>query len=133
MGSRTPTNDAIAALVRSLGAPDQGMSYHAGGVEKQRYCSDTGRPLPRDFRSAELTLYGPRADFIKGLIDNRNGMRDVLLEALADEAARAAEMRRTLEWYADPVGYALTQMTEPRSAVHGDGGRRARETLGKTD
>ncbi len=35
-----------------------------------------------------------------------------------------------LEWYADPVmPYAITQASEPRSAVHADGGKRARKAL----
>lgn len=35
-----------------------------------------------------------------------------------------------LQWYGEPVlTYAITQANEPRSAVHGDGGRRAREAL----
>lgn len=39
-------------------------------------------------------------------------------------------LRRALTWYAEPVlTYAITQYAEPRSAVHGDGGHRAREAL----
>lgn len=37
---------------------------------------------------------------------------------------------KTLQWYAEPVlAYALTQSKEPRSAVHEDGGKRARVAL----
>jgi hypothetical protein len=39
------------------------------------------------------------------------------------------EQRRALEFYADPISYALTQFSEPRSAVHGDDGKRARAAL----
>lgn len=39
-------------------------------------------------------------------------------------------LREALEWYAEPVfPYAVTQINEPRSAVHADGGQRAREAL----
>lgn len=41
-----------------------------------------------------------------------------------------AAMKDALEWYAEPVlAYAITQIAEPRSAVHEDGGRRARAAL----
>ncbi len=57
--------------------------------------------------------------------------------ALDDRAAQALqallkayqEQRRALEFYADPISYALTQVSEPRSAVHGDDGKRARAAL----
>lgn len=50
---------------------------------------------------------------------------------LEEDAAEIAKLRRALEWYAEPVlPYAITQMNEPRSAVHADGGKRAREALG---
>jgi len=39
------------------------------------------------------------------------------------------EQRRALEFYADPISYALTQVSEPRSTVHGDDGKRARAAL----
>jgi hypothetical protein len=49
------------------------------------------------------------------------------VDALAGELAR---LREALEWYAEPVlAYAITQAREPRSAVHADGGARARATL----
>ena len=38
-------------------------------------------------------------------------------------------LRKALEWYADPISYAITQIKEPRSAVHEDQGRRARAAL----
>jgi len=39
------------------------------------------------------------------------------------------ERGRVLAFYADPISYALTQVSEPRSAVHGDDGKRARAAL----
>ena len=50
---------------------------------------------------------------------------------LMDEAAKEiGRLRTALAWYAEPVlTYAVTQVAEPRSAVHADGGRRAREAL----
>lgn len=37
---------------------------------------------------------------------------------------------KALRWYAEPLlTYAVTQMAEPRSAVHADGGRRARDAI----
>lgn len=39
------------------------------------------------------------------------------------------ELFRTLDFYSDKISYMPTQVNEPRTAVHGDGGRRARETL----
>ena len=51
-------------------------------------------------------------------------------ERIAQLEAQIAEMREALEWYANPVlPYAVTQINEPRSAVHADGGRRARAAL----
>jgi hypothetical protein len=44
-------------------------------------------------------------------------------DALLKRAARA------LEWYADKLNYAVTQVKEPRSPVHWDDGRKAREAL----
>lgn len=51
--------------------------------------------------------------------------------SMADDAANKIErLRAALEWYAEPVmTYALTQVAEPRSAVHADGGNRARKAL----
>lgn len=47
-----------------------------------------------------------------------------------DAASQIERLRAALEWYAEPVlTYALTQVSEPRSAVHADGGKRAREAL----
>lgn len=43
--------------------------------------------------------------------------------------ARWVAMAKALSWYADPIAYAITQAREPRSAVHGDGGKRAIEAL----
>lgn len=41
-----------------------------------------------------------------------------------------ARLVGALEWYADEVmAYAITQASEPRSAVHGDKGKRARKAL----
>lgn len=48
--------------------------------------------------------------------------------AIAAEA-RVGELEGALEFYADPISYAITQAKEPRSAVHGDAGRRARALL----
>jgi hypothetical protein len=48
---------------------------------------------------------------------------------VADARAEAAPLKRALEWYADAISYVVTQMREPRSAVHDDGGKRAREAL----
>jgi hypothetical protein len=48
-------------------------------------------------------------------------------------AARAAQspldVREALKFYADPISYMPTQVNEPRTAVHGDNGRRARKAL----
>jgi len=38
---------------------------------------------------------------------------------------------KALEFYADPISYALTQNNEPRSAVHGDNGKLATQALTK--
>jgi hypothetical protein len=64
-----------------------------------------------------------RVGSIEWQLANRTAERD----ALQVEIDR---MRTALEWYAEPVlAYAITQEKEPRSAVHADGGRRAREAL----
>lgn len=54
-----------------------------------------------------------------------------LAEKTASELrAEVERLREALEWYAEPVlAYAVTQFNEPRSAVHADGGRRARAAL----
>lgn len=39
------------------------------------------------------------------------------------------ELLRTLDFYSDPISYMATQINEPRTAVHGDGGKRARNLL----
>ena len=54
---------------------------------------------------------------------NRAQERDAAL-------ARVGVLKDALEYYADEVmAYSITQMSEPRSAVHADKGRRARATL----
>ncbi len=42
---------------------------------------------------------------------------------------RISQLEAALGWYADPISYATTQVAEPRSAVHADGGKRARLAL----
>lgn len=44
--------------------------------------------------------------------------------------AKLDAAREVLEWYADEVlAYSITQVSEPRSAVHADRGARARSAL----
>lgn len=51
---------------------------------------------------------------------------------IASLRAVIATAREALEWYAEPVlTYAVTQINEPRSAVHADGGKRARAALAR--
>ena len=46
---------------------------------------------------------------------------------LTDVIEEITLLRETLKFYADKVlAYSITQILEPRSAVHADGGRRAR-------
>lgn len=52
-----------------------------------------------------------------------------LLATIARLEAEAVKDGEALGWYADPISYALTQVPEPRSAVHYDGGKRARARL----
>jgi hypothetical protein len=52
------------------------------------------------------------------------GQRDLRALLLAYQ-----ERGRALELALDPIAYALTQVNEPRSAVHGDDGKRARANL----
>ena len=54
-----------------------------------------------------------------------------LATALSARSIELEAARLILGWYADPISYALTQVPEPRSAVHGDGGKRARAFLSK--
>lgn len=56
----------------------------------------------------------------------------VLLDKVTRLQAENARLRAALEWYADPISSAVTQISEPRSAVHADRGRRARAALGPT-
>jgi hypothetical protein len=48
-------------------------------------------------------------------------------------AGEGEKLREALRFYADPISYAVTQASEPRSAVHGDAGRRARQALASPD
>lgn len=62
------------------------------------------------------------------LLENRAAALEILA---LDRLKEIYRLRAALEWYADPVlPYAITQKSEPRSAVHYDGGRRARGALG---
>ena len=64
-----------------------------------------------------------------------DGRRADQARAQAAEAARSSQsaavsgLVEALKWYADPISYMITQMREPRSAAHGDNGRRARAAL----
>ena len=50
--------------------------------------------------------------------------------SLMIRAGLLKEMLDALAWYADPISFSVTQMNEPRSAVHADNGKRARKALG---
>jgi len=52
-----------------------------------------------------------------------------LRERLSTAERQRDEAVRALEFYGDPISYAITQAKEPRSSVHGDDGKRARQTL----
>lgn len=53
-------------------------------------------------------------------------------ELLTGLRAENEKLRGALEWYGDAVmAYSITQQNEPRSAVHADKGKRAREALKK--
>jgi hypothetical protein len=57
-----------------------------------------------------------------------------LFTSPSDQSALLAEAAEVLSWYADPLfPYAITQVAEPRSAVHADGGDRARAFLAKLE
>lgn len=49
--------------------------------------------------------------------------------AAADQSVEVGRLREALRFYADPISYLATQMKEPRTAVHGDCGKRARTAL----
>lgn len=82
----------------------------------------------------------PVADWLAECTDGRVSSHTITMlstfrrwydhKALAERDALIAELREALEWYAEPVlTYAITQAAEPRSAVHADGGKRARKAL----
>lgn len=50
-------------------------------------------------------------------------------DALACAVTAFAGAKETLDFYADRISYMFTQQREPRTAVHGDSGRWARDTL----
>lgn len=81
----------------------------------------SGRTEPEHDRDAEFSAHfdAPR---ILSMLD-----RD------EKQAAEIAALRKALEWYADPISYAVTQAKEPRSAVHGDDGQRARQALSASE
>lgn len=56
--------------------------------------------------------------------------RGAAAQTLIAQAKEIERLKTALEWYAEPeLTYAITQRAEPRSAVHADGGKRAREAL----
>ncbi len=82
----SPTDrEYLLKNLRRLNTPDQGMSYSSGRFDRQRYCEDTGRPLPREHRPAEITLYGDRANFIYWLIRNSEEVASIL-EDLSEQS-----------------------------------------------
>jgi len=77
-------------------------------------------------QNALSRLEGTRDSF-EGLADN---LETEVASRLAELESENQRLRKALEWYADPTfPYVVTQYNEPRSAVHADGGRRAREAL----
>lgn len=104
---------ALAAGVQELTAAKTATSVDAAEV---------GRVIQGLMR--ELRYYAPDDD--PALIEGK----EILASLAASPPSVAGEIVDALRWYADPISYAVTQMNEPRSAVHGDGGRRARAALG---
>jgi len=71
---------------------------------------------------------------ISSLARTGRGMMETVNNALARAAAaeeEIARLREALRFYAEEISYVPTQMREPRTAVHGDNGRRARDALEK--
>lgn len=71
---------------------------------------------------------------ITSLARTGRGMMVTVNDALARAAIaeeEIARLREALRFYAEEISYVPTQMREPRTAVHGDNGRRARDALGK--
>lgn len=58
-----------------------------------------------------------------------NGLRSVIDKLRRESVLYDPEVMGALRFYADPISYAVTQAREPRTAVHGDDGRRARQAL----
>lgn len=70
----------VIAGLRALNEPNQGMSYHAGGVVRgaPKYDEYTGQRLVPTFRSIELNVYGERARFLYELIQNSKALAELL-------------------------------------------------------
>ena len=60
-------------------------------------------------------------------VDREYATVRLTIEGMKTAAIWAAEA--ALEFYADEISYMATQHKEPRTAVHGDEGKRAREAL----
>lgn len=62
----------LIAGLRTLNAPNQGMSYHSGGFRRGQptYNAYTGERLTLRYDPAELNVYSDRAKFLHRLIEN---------------------------------------------------------------
>lgn len=82
--------ERLLAGLKGLNAPDQGMSYHGGGILRgaPKFDAYTGERLMPESRPAELTVYGERARFLYDLI--KHG--PALAKLLEDAKVLAAEL-----------------------------------------
>lgn len=66
------TREELINGLKMLNAPNQGLSYQAGGIFRRgpKYDSETGERFPPDYRTAELTVHGSRAEFLYKLIQS---------------------------------------------------------------
>ena len=102
VGPEMSLTDLIEGL-RTLNAPNQGMSYHSGGYRRgsPKYDAYTGKPLTPRYDPAEMNVYGERAQFLHRLIENG----EQLAASLALLPGGAVPDREAIARVIDPWGW----------------------------
>lgn len=85
--------------------------------------------LVENLASMERAEEGLGAGFTKQQLVIAITAAQAELNALSCALAALCGAEETLKFYGEAISYAPTQVREPRTAVHGDAGRRARDTL----
>lgn len=132
-----PSIDAVSGLVEelrlSIATASNDDYSKAGTRERERHVArlDAMSRAASALEAQARELAEVRRERDEARRSARNNREERLAQkariAALEDALRVKD--EALAWYADPISYALTQMNEPRSAVHGDNGHRARTAL----